>query len=54
MLRRRWLVTRQVGYDLEILDRAWTERGAWNKRHYWWVLQRAVGRRNRLDVIKAS
>lgn len=51
MLHRRWLVVRTVDNASYTLDRAWTKRGAMNKRHYWYVLQRAVGNRARLDVV---
>lgn len=52
MIRRKWLVVRTVNMQLEILERCWTERGAWRSRDYWWTLQRAVGNRCPLNVIR--
>lgn len=51
MKLRRWLVVRTHNETVEILDRKFTERGAWRARKYWYTLQQAVGYRARLDVI---
>lgn len=48
---RRWAVVRTTDRSLEVLSRHLTRRGAEHRRHYWWVLQRAVGNRAPLDVM---
>jgi hypothetical protein len=54
MPTRKWLVIATEDHKTRVLDRAWTERGAWRKRNYWSVLFRAVGNRGRLDVVHAN
>lgn len=50
MLSRKWQVVRVVENGDYVLDRTWTEGGAWRARAYWATLQRAVGNKAALEV----
>lgn len=52
MTLRKWMVVRTTNDKMEVLDLCFTQHGANNARHYWWVLQQAVGNRSDLDVVR--
>lgn len=50
-IRRHWAVVRTHDGEVQEIERHWTKGGAERARHYFWVLQKAVGYRAQLDVF---